>query len=238
MGTQAPILCGDWEGRRVSQTHRLFTLCDSRHRIAPLWPSFLPRDTGQPVPLVGLWHHGQQEEKSQTPGWLTVRLSLSALEPHRGPRLSEPLPHGGVARGAGPLSRGSFVLWKLLAHGGQRSLLAPAPGPAGCQKAHPTQPQPPSIPGYWHTPASTHRGPGPRGSTSALCLPPWTGPSGSPGLHLLVCDKRAAMWGSPPRISPDQRLCRESAHPPLTLHVISRPQTATLAPAASRLTAG
>lgn len=51
-------------------------------------------------------------------------------------------------------------------------------------------------------------GQGPRGSISALCLSAWPGPFISPGLHLLVCDKGAAMRCSPPRTHPgDQAHC-------------------------------
>ena len=185
--------------------------------------------------------------KAPSPRLAHSRAPLSALESHRGQGHSEPLPHGGVTWGVGPPSRDSFVLWKLLAHGGRRSLLAPARGPAGCREAHPAPPKPPSIPGYWHTPASIHRGRG-HGPPSQLCpchpgqapLPPRA------SISLSVTKGQrcgAPLLGFTRRLETAHRVCSPTVGlsgrrcPLLTLHMISRPQTATLVPAASCLTA-
>lgn len=202
-------MCGDWEGRRVSQTHCLLTLCGSRHRTA------LSGAASSPVTwdsLSPVWGCDVTDDRRKSPKPQAGSQSGSPLSPG--------IPQGPGALGAPAPRRGHL--------GGRSSVqrqFCPleAPGPRRPAEPAGTSTRPSRVPGGSPRPtlAPEHpwilahscvhpQGPGPRASISALSLSPWTGPSASPGLHLLVCDKGAAMWCSPPRIYPETRDCAQS----------------------------
>ena len=170
------------------------------------------------------------------------------------PPLSPGIPQGPCpaegSLGGQVLCPQAFCPLEALAHRGWRSLLAPAPGPVGCREAHPTPPRP--APAPEHPWILAHRGVQPQGARSH-------------GVPSQLCPCQPGQAPSPPRAStsssvtkgqrcgaPRLGFTQEKRHtvcpptvglggqrrPLLTLRVISRPQTATLVPAASRQTVG
>lgn len=239
-------MCGDWEGRRVSQTHCLLTLCGSRHRTA------LSGAASSPVTwdsLSPVWGCDVTDDRRKSPKPQAGSQSGSPLSPG--------IPQGPGALGAPAPRRGHL--------GGRSSVqrqFGPleAPGPRRPAEPAGTSTRPSGVPrgSPRPTPAPEHpwilahscvrpQGPG-HGPPSQLCpcrpgqapLPPRA------SISLSVTKGQrcgAPLLGFTWRLETTHRVCSPTVGlsgrrcPLLTLHMISRPQTATLVPAASCLTA-
>ena len=196
-GHRPPVLCGDWEGRRARPPA-------SSRRVSS--GTRLPHDVGQPVPLAGC--DITDDRRSPRPRQAHRQAPLFSPGIPQGPCPVEGSLGGQVLCPQAVLSSGSSGPQRLAEPAGTSTRPSGMPGGS----PHPAQPQPPSTPGYWHTAASSQRGPGATGSISALSLSAWPGPSTSPALHLLVCDKGAATRCSPPRIRPGEEAYRVPSH--------------------------
>lgn len=237
-GHRPPVLCGDWEGRRVSQTPCLLMPCDSRHRTPPRCGTACPpcravtsRTTGGKVP-------NPRQAHNQAP-------PLSPGIP-QGRQRSESCPVEGSLGGQvlcpqAVWSSGSSGPQRLAEPAGTRT--RPSRMPGGSPRPAPA-PEHPWILAHCGVQPQAARGPG---VPSQLCpcqpgqapSPPWASTSSSVtkgqrcGAPRLGFTREMRHTVCPPTEGLGGR-----RRPLLTLRVISRPQTATLVPAASRQTAG